>query len=67
MVQLKAPLKTTNEVVVSFQFLMVQLKDLANANLENAYLVSIPYGSIKRVDPFDSRDFFPGFNSLWFN
>jgi len=50
-----------------FQFPVVQLKDFANTIKINVWNVSIPCGSIKRLQPKRQRSYWISFNSLWFN
>ena len=50
-----------------FQFLMVRLKDKAIPTVNPFFLISIPYGSIKRSIRFIRQLRMLYFNSLWFD
>ena len=49
MVQLKDMARIEKQEIYIFQFLMVQLKENENENGMPAFVISIPYGSIKRL------------------
>ena len=68
MVQLKEVGEYLYEVIsTEFQFLMVQLKDNTRVCSISYYVISIPYGSIKRFIAITSSHLVSDFNSLWFN
>ena len=67
MVRLKEATRMNSPLFISFQFLMVRLKELPVGRHLRFVCVSIPYGSIKSYYTWRQESSGTRFNSLWFD